>query len=103
MTSFIRFEPLPTPAGLTTHRVAIVSARYGDYLGTIAWYGRWRQYCLEPAFDTIWSDGCLADVKAKVSELNQAQRDVALARRAGVARPAPRLLSADEFDGLDAR
>lgn len=37
-------------------------AAYGTQLGTVRWFGAWRQYILEPAFGTVWNTACLQDV-----------------------------------------
>lgn len=35
----------------------------GIPLGTIAWYGPWRQYCFCPEAECVFSSGCLADIQ----------------------------------------
>lgn len=47
--------------------------RSGEELGTIKWYGPWRQYCFFPLPNCIFNNGCLEDIKKKISEL-MAQR-----------------------------
>jgi hypothetical protein len=43
----------------------------GSILGTLSWYGAWRQYCFFPEFDTVWSAGCLQDVIAFMNWLKE--------------------------------
>jgi len=81
VSSFVRFEEQPGRVGATTKRVLVTSERAGHLLGVIGWYGPWRQYVFEPILGTIWSDGCLADVRAKVAALNAEQRASAERRR----------------------
>lgn len=45
-----------------THTWHVLSARSGDVLGTIKWYGPWRQYCFEPAPVTTFNKECLGDI-----------------------------------------
>ena len=65
-----------------TVEVAVMSTRHGDMLGVIRWYGVWRAYVLEPTAGTVWSDGCLEDVRVKLASLNAEQRAAVAARRA---------------------
>ena len=46
----------------------------GERLGTIRWYGPWRQYCFFPEPDTVWSAGCLADVQTAIARIAQRRR-----------------------------
>ena len=32
-------------------------------IGTIEWYGPWRQFIFHAQPNTVWSTGCLADVQ----------------------------------------
>ncbi len=52
----------------------IYSKSQGTLLGTIEWYGAWRQYCFFPNSLTVWNTGCLNDVcsfiKVKMQERN---------------------------------
>lgn len=43
-------------------------------LGTIAWYGNWRQYVFEPEADTLFNDGCLEAIRKALKEANHQQR-----------------------------
>lgn len=35
-----------------------------ELLGSVRWFGRWRQYCFYPSRATIWNADCLNDVTA---------------------------------------
>ncbi len=37
--------------------------RSNTVIGEISWYGTWRQFCLVPNGSTVWSDGCLEDIR----------------------------------------
>jgi hypothetical protein len=50
-------------------RIGINCLTCGGLLGTIAWYGAWRQFCLYPALGTVFNNGCLNDIQAKIAEL----------------------------------
>jgi hypothetical protein len=52
----------PTPKTLL---VLVNSARTGDPLGEIKWYGPWRQYCFFPLENTIFNNGCLDEISTK--------------------------------------
>ena len=48
----------------------IHSKRTRGTLGHIVWYPAWRQWVFEAAPNTIWSQDCLADVRAFMVSLN---------------------------------
>jgi len=54
---------LPLPRGRKTHVYEIRNAGSDNVLGTIEWYGPWRQFCFVPKGATVWSAGCLQDVR----------------------------------------
>lgn len=41
----------------------VESMRAGNVLGTISWYGEWRQYVFAPASGSVWSWDCLRTVQ----------------------------------------
>ena len=67
---FLRFEEIPNP-GKATKQFDAISISRASVLGTIKWYGPWRQYCFEPNDFTIWSDGCLEQIAEFLKKLNQ--------------------------------
>ncbi len=71
--SDIAFEQFPSPTGKTSI-YKVVSKVNGTLLGTISWYGRWRQYVFEAEPNMVWSYGCLNDVMLKVIAANDYQR-----------------------------
>ena len=72
---YITVEPMPLQPGRKTTTHNIYSSR-GDLIGWIEWYGAWRQYCLCPGSGTVWSDGCLVDVRDYMARL-KAERTAA--------------------------
>lgn len=66
---FFTIEQLPPVAGKKTRTYAVVSRSQGVELGRIKWYGAWRQYCFSPNPETLWSDGCLADITSFLKRL----------------------------------
>lgn len=67
-TKYLRFRELARP-GRKTRYVEIISLSQGLLLGTILWYGAWRQYVFEPEPDTVWNNDCLLDVQQVLAEL----------------------------------
>ena len=49
--------------------VQVLSKQHGNILGTIRWYGAWRQYAFYPVPDTLFNAGCLSDIEAHIREL----------------------------------
>jgi len=45
-----------------TSRFEVRNRRSADLLGTISWYGPWRQYTFNPKAQTTYSAGCLRDI-----------------------------------------
>jgi hypothetical protein len=39
------------------------SISHGALLGTVKWYGPWRQYCFWPHHSTVFNDTCLSDIQ----------------------------------------
>jgi hypothetical protein len=62
-----------------TRRWGVFSLLHGDRLGTVSWYGRWRQYTFAPEPETVWNKDCLRDLAAflekAMSERGQGRLD----------------------------
>lgn len=72
--TYLRFELfVPIPNRRKTQIWQVISLSSGDVLGLILWRGAWRQYIFEPNRDTVWSDGCMAEVQTKIRELMAAR------------------------------
>lgn len=50
-----------------TKRWDIRSKSFDDMLGSIFWYGNWRQYIFNPEPGTIYSAGCLDDIRSFIA------------------------------------
>ena len=57
------------PVGRKTPVVLVLSKSSGVRLGVIAWFGRWHQFCFWSSPETVFSVGCMDDIKAKIAEL----------------------------------
>ena len=51
----------------------VFSNSSGDYLGSIEWYPRWRQYVFAPQSDTVYSVGCLNDIADFIKRAREAE------------------------------
>lgn len=60
MAEFIRF--VDTGYAGKTKRWLVENKRAEQPIGTISWYGPWRQYCFYPLPNTVYSAGCLGDI-----------------------------------------
>jgi hypothetical protein len=49
--------------------IRVLSRSSGIALGTIAWYGAWRQFCFYPEPRTIFNVGCMADISEAIAAL----------------------------------
>lgn len=63
-------EPLP---GRKTRRMKVVNTS-GIELGMIYWWPNWRQYTFSPGKATIYNEGCLDEIHAKVVQMNEEHR-----------------------------
>lgn len=45
--------------------------RSGGELGTVEWYGPWRQYCFLPSGPSVYSDGCLQDIQTFIEQIKK--------------------------------
>lgn len=52
-----------------THTVEVKNAKSRCLLGTIKWYGAWRQYCFFSEPDIVFSSGCLEDIQNHIRQL----------------------------------
>ncbi len=50
-----------------------LSNRTKDELGMVKWYPSWRQYCFFPHPETVYSTGCLEDIKDFIRQLKQSR------------------------------
>ncbi|HLD89411.1 MAG TPA: hypothetical protein VI911_00065 [Patescibacteria group bacterium] len=58
--------------GRKTKIISIINKSSLDEIGTIEWYGAWRQYCFMPErfeFNTVWNNTCLTDVIFVINKL----------------------------------
>lgn len=73
MSQYLVFEDV-TPPDRSTRILEVQSARTGDPLGDIRWYGRWRQYAFYPEPGTIFNPDCLETINGKIRELMAARK-----------------------------
>jgi hypothetical protein len=63
---YLRFQQAAS-TGKT--EVWLVVSRYGDPLGIIKWFGRWRQYAFFPEDGTIFNTGCMRTIVENIQWL----------------------------------
>jgi hypothetical protein len=62
------------PKGGKTTRWRVMS-NHGDQLGTVAWFGRWRQYTFDPVPQSTFNRECLLDIAAYLERVNKEHRE----------------------------
>jgi hypothetical protein len=69
-TKYLTFA-VTQPKERKTKIVYIINKSNINCLGTIEWYGNWRQYCFMPnlEFDTVWNNTCLNDIISVINNL----------------------------------
>lgn len=70
---YLTFAEDVSPSG-KTKVVTVVSNGSQVKLGTIAWFGRWRQYAFFPEAETVWNPGCLDSIQAQIERLMAERR-----------------------------
>lgn len=71
---YITFRECAVPDVRKTRIVAVDNKRSGNTLGTIRWYGPWRQYCFFPQGGTIFNTDCMDRITAEVRAMMAARR-----------------------------
>ncbi len=65
--TFVKFEVIEEKP--KTKVYSVTKTHGGDFLGTVKWWGAWRQYCFFPDPDTLYSDGCLQAIVDFIKQL----------------------------------
>lgn len=73
---YIEVRKAPQDPRRRTPTYVVTNKHSGADLGTIQWYGPWRQFCFFPLAVTVWSNGCLDDVKDAISKAMDESRRV---------------------------
>lgn len=69
---YLTFTEIPNP-GRKTAIVKVTSTSKKIELGTIKWYGKWRQYVFYPEPETLFNAKCLMDITTIVRGLGSRQ------------------------------
>lgn len=70
---YLTFQDM-TPEGRLTRLVEVIAVRSGDLLGTIKWYGPWRQYVFAPEPECVFNVGCMATIQRNVQVMNDIRK-----------------------------
>lgn len=71
---YLTFNQVSTSRKLTKV-VEVMSKRHRKMkLGTIQWYGAWRQYVFYPEPGTLFNRSCLSDIESMLQSMNAEQR-----------------------------
>lgn len=52
----------------------VLSKRHGSVLGTISWYGAWRQYTFFPYEDTVFNPDCMREISGFIDQQMKARK-----------------------------
>jgi hypothetical protein len=69
-----------------TDRALVLAKSNGEVLGTIHWFGRWRQYVFHPTAGTVFNPRCLDAISVETQRMTSAYRTE---ERAVLATPPP--------------
>lgn len=72
-TQYLRFDDIEVKQ--KTKLIAIVNVHHDEHIGTIKWFGKWRQYCFYPNENTIWNKDCLNDVNSVITKLMEERKN----------------------------
>lgn len=73
-TKYLRFVDWGNPGKRTKH-ISVENPKSQAGLGSIRWYGPWRQYAFEPYMSTVYDNECLRDIALVLDELNEGQKE----------------------------
>ena len=73
-SEYLRFVEIPKREGAKTRVIAVHAVRGDLLLGTIKWFGRWRQYTFWPEPETIFNRECLHHITGLITFLNAEPR-----------------------------
>ena len=68
-TKYLQFVETFPHEGHKTTVIMVHSRGQGSCLGTISWYGPWRQYCFSPFPNCVFNNSCLKDVSDMLDRL----------------------------------
>lgn len=68
--AYLSVRKFPPDPKRKTSRWTVLS-NYGGELGTVGWFGRWRQYTFDPAVLTTFNAGCLRDIMTFLDRANR--------------------------------
>lgn len=71
---YIHFVQRERKKGAKTDSWDILSNKSNDVLGTIKWYGAWRQYCLYSMGSCIFNTACLGHIREFIREAMEVRR-----------------------------
>lgn len=75
MAQYLEFRYQGDSASGKTQIYDVISKQHGDLLGTIAWFGRWRQYTFFPQPKTTFNSRCLVDIHLFIDQLMDARKE----------------------------
>lgn len=67
-STYLRFEEKLSPSA-KTKVVSVISRAHSLELGSIKWYGPWRQYCFFPGHATIFNHTCMRTIVEVIDAL----------------------------------
>lgn len=70
--SFLEFKL--TEQGEKTSKWDVLSKRHGFVLGTIKWYGAWRQYTFFPTKETLYNKDCMREIASFLEDQMKARK-----------------------------
>ena len=72
---YITVYQLPIPKGRKTPVYNVIRNESHVVIGTLQWYGAWRQFCFYPCHATIWSRDCLEDIRFALAWAEERRRE----------------------------
>lgn len=60
--------------GAKTSAWDVVSKRHGSVLGTISWWGAWRQYTFFPYEETVFNPDCMREISGFIDQQMKARK-----------------------------
>ena len=81
MNSYLTFVQLPPTPQRVTAQWDVINKNSGTVLGSISWYGAWRQYCFFTLDDIVFSTSCLEEINTFIKGQNRRHAEKLKARK----------------------
>jgi hypothetical protein len=82
-SKYLKFDVVPRRKDAATKVIEVINVRHETLLGTIKWWGAWRQYVFVPEPRCVFNPECLNVIAHRVEGLTKEHRRLLRERNRG--------------------